>query len=208
MKKYLLVFICFVAFASAKAQDPNSVSLNLYGGYTLMDRVRFDAAYADVQPAFEYGAGLEYFVRRNNSIELKYKRMETTFPLYGPGGTKLNPNNDDGSIQFITIGGNTYFARSTDQKAIPFIGGAIGVGIMTGPENSATKFGWDVQAGVKIKTGSLLSLKLHAYVQSITSTFGTDFWYYPGWGTVAVADYATLLQFGVGGAIGFDFKKK
>ena len=173
-----------------------------------MDRVRFDAAYADVQPGFEYGGGLEYFVNRDHSLEVKYKRMDATFPLYGPGGSKLNPNHDQGSIQFITIGGNTYFARTTDQKAIPFIGGALGVGILTGPENSKTAFGWDIQAGVKIKTGSAVSLKLNAYLQSAVSSFGTDFWYYPGWGTVAVADYATLLQFGVGGAICFDFKRK
>lgn len=208
MKKIILALIAIVSLSIANAQDPSSVTLNVYGGYTFMDRVRLDAYYADVQPAFEWGGGLEYFVRRNEAIEIKYKRMATNFPLYRPNGQQENIGNDAGSIQFITFGGNHYFASSTTQKAIPYIGGALGVGILSGPENTFTKFGWDVQAGVKVKTGKALSFKLNAYIQSVTSAFGNDFWYYPGWGTVVVADYATLFQFGLGGAVCFDFKRR
>jgi hypothetical protein len=174
-----------------------------------MDRVRFDAAAADVQGGFQWGGGLEYFATRDNSIEIKYQRMDTEFPLYLYNGTQINKGNESGAVSFITLGGNHYFSGAVnDAKIIPYIGGALGVGILDGPENSETRFGWDVQAGIKVPTKSVVSFKLRAYVQSITSTFGTDFWYYPGWGTYAVPDYVTLLQFGLGGTVTFDFNKK
>ncbi len=205
MKKSISIIALVLLVFSANAQEPRTVSLNVYGGYTFTDRVKFDAFYADVKGAFEYGAGLEYFVQRNSSVELKYTRMGTDVPLYTYNGNQQNKGGESGTVQFINIGGNHYFASSTSARAIPFIGGAIGVGILNGPENSSTKFGWDVQAGVKLRTQGPVAFKLRAYVQSITSTFGNDFWYYPGWGTVAVPDYVTLFQFGLGGVVVFDF---
>jgi hypothetical protein len=209
MKKITAILGCVLLAMSVKAQEPRTISLNAYGGYTFMDRVKFDAAYADVQGGFQWGAGLEYFPTRDNSVELKYQRMGTDFPLYLYNGTQINKGNESGAVSFITLGGNHYFSGAVnDAKIIPFIGGALGVGITEGPENSATKFGWDAQVGIKIPTKSTVAFKLRAYIQSVTSTFGTDFWYYPGWGTYAVPDYVTLLQFGLGGAVTFDFNKK
>jgi opacity protein-like surface antigen len=208
MKKITAILGLVLMVLTAQAQEPRTVSLNLYGGYTFMDRVRFDAAYADVQAAFQWGAGLEYFVSRDNSVELKYQRMATDFPVFRPNGQQLNEGHMSGAVSFITLGGNHYFSGAVnDAKVIPFIGGAMGVGILDGPENSSTKFGWDVQAGIKIPTKSVASFKLRAYVQSVTSTFGTDFWYYPGWGSYAVPDYVTLLQIGLGATVTFDFNK-
>jgi hypothetical protein len=51
------------------------------------------------------------------------------------------------------------------------------------------------------------SFKLNAYLQSVFSTFGTDYWH-TWYGVVALPDYVTLLQFGLGGAVCFDFPKK
>ncbi|HLO82549.1 MAG TPA: hypothetical protein VK166_16405 [Chitinophagaceae bacterium] len=208
MKKITAVLgLALLAF-TANAQEPRTISLNVYGGYTFMDRVRFDAAYSDVQAGFQWGAGLEYFPSRDNSIELKYQRMATDFPVYRPSGVQINEGHMSGAVNFITLGGNHYFSGAVnDAKIIPFIGGAMGVGILDGPQNSSTKFGWDAQVGIKIPTKSVASFKLRAYIQSITSTFGTDFWYYPGWGSYAVPDYVTLLQFGLGGTVTFDFNK-
>jgi hypothetical protein len=208
MKKITAIIGSVLLALAVHAQAPKTISLNVYGGYTFMDRVRFDIASADVQGAFQWGGGLEYFPTRDNSVELKYQRMATDFPLYLYNGTQINKGNESGAVSFITIGGNHYFSGAVnDAKIIPFIGGALGVGILDGPENSQTKFGWDAQVGIKIPTKSVASFKLRAYVQSITSTFGTDFWYYPGWGTYAVPDYVTLFQFGLGGVVTFDFNK-
>lgn len=208
MKKLMMIMaIALVAF-KANAQDPNSISLNVYGGYTFTDRVRLDASYTDVKGAFEWGGGLEYFLHRDNSIELRYRRMATNTPLYGPAGNQLNKDNDESSAQFILLGGNRYFSSGIGDRTMPFIGGGLGVAIFNGPENSRTSFAWDFQAGIKVRTQKALAFKLHAYVQSAISQFGNDYWYYPGWGTVAVADYAHLFQFGLGGAVVLDFRRK
>lgn len=208
MRKFIMIMAIAMLAAKANAQDPNSISLNVYGGYTFTDRVRLDASYADVKGAFEWGGGLEYFLHRDNSIELRYRRMATNSPLYGPAGNQLNKNNDKSSAQFILFGGNHYFSSGIGDRAMPYIGGGIGVAILSGPENSRTSFAWDLQAGIKVRTQKALAFKLHAYVQSAISQFGTDYWYYPGWGTVAVADYAHLFQFGLGGAVVLDFRKR
>jgi hypothetical protein len=205
--KYILSAIFLFTVGLANAQTPGSLSFNVYGGYTFKDRVNLDSYHIDVKDGFQYGGGLEYFVRRNKSIELKYMRMGTQFPLYDPRGNQLNTKTD-GSVNFVLLGGNNYFARTTDQKAVPFAGVDLGIGWAEGPEQgSGVKFAWDAKIGVKLMSHSAVSFKLQAYVQSMISAFGADYWYYPGWGTVAVQDYAHLFQFGLGGAVCFGKNK-
>jgi hypothetical protein len=191
---------------TATQAQTGTLSANLYGGYTFKERVNFDAAYTTVQDGFQWGVGLEYFTSYRTSVELKYMRMDTRFPLFGPQGAQLNTGKDDGSLQYILLGGNQYFPQ-TGSAIAPFIGGSLGVGILDGEADNATKFAWDAKAGIKVNTKSVVSFKVHAYVQSIISTFGSDYWL-TGVGVVAVPDYATIFQFGLGGALCFDFSKR
>ena len=94
-----------------------------------------------------------------------------------------------------------------DAKARPYGGLGLGVGVIGVNESTATKFAWDARLGVKIKTASVVSLKLQAYMQSIISPFGTDVWVGAGGYACAVPDYATLWQFGFTGVVCFDFKR-
>jgi hypothetical protein len=206
MKKQFLVLVVLVFSSIGAAAQTGTLSANLYGGYTFKERVNFDAAYTNVQDGFQWGVGLEYFTSYRTSFELKYMRMDTRFPLFGPQGNQLNPGKEDGSLQYILLGGNQYFPQ-TGSAIIPFIGGALGVGIVDGEANNATKFAWDAKAGIKVQTKSVVSFKVHAYIQSIISTFGSDYWA-TGVGIVAVPDYATIFQFGLGGAVCFDFNKR
>ena len=208
MKRLFLLIVVFFLGISLNAQEPKSIALNLYGGYNFKDKVNFDASYGYVNEAFQYGAGLEYFPARNKSFELRWLGMGTEFPFHGPTGTHLNEGRDKGSINYILIGGNSYFGNDPNAKALPYIGAGRGVGILALKDGeSATKFAWDAKGGVKIKTSSAVSVNLHAYVQFITSAVGYDYYYYPGWGTTAFTDYASIFQFGLGGAICFGFKK-
>jgi hypothetical protein len=206
MKKHFLVLLVLVFSGIGAAAQTGTLSANLYGGYTFKERVKFDAAYTDVQDGFQWGVGLEYFTSYRTSVELKYMRMDTRFPLFGPQGNQLNSGNDDGSLQYILLGGNQYFPQ-TGSAIAPFIGGSLGIGIVDGEANNATKFAWDAKAGIKVQTKSVVSFKVHAYIQSIISTFGSDYWA-TGVGIVAVPDYATIFQFGLGGAVCFDFNKR
>jgi len=205
--KFIITAILVLTVGLVNAQAPKTISLNVYGGYTFKDRVNLDSYHIDVNDGFEYGAGLEYFLQRNKAIEIKYMRMDTKFPLIGPGGAQLN-NKTDGSLNFVLLGGNNYFARTTDQKAVPYAGIDLGIGWAEGPEDgSGVKFAWDAKVGVKLMTHSAVSFKLQAYVQSMISAFGTDYWYYPGWGGTLVQDYAHVFQFGLGGAVCFGKSK-
>ena len=209
MKRFILLFAVFLFSIILKAQQTNSLLLNLYGGYAFKDKVDFDGFYGYVDEAFEYGGGLEYFPQTNKSIELRYLRMDTHFPLYGPADTHLNSGHDKGSVNYILIGGTNYFSTgSADAKAMPYFGAGVGVGILSIKDgNSSTKFAWDAKLGIKQKTASAVSINVHAYVQFVISAVGSDYYSYPGY-AVAVPDYASLFQFGLGGALCFNFKKK
>ncbi|TMI64645.1 MAG: hypothetical protein E6H07_01640 [Bacteroidetes bacterium] len=209
MKRFIFLIAVFFFAIGLKAQDPKSILLNLYGGYSFQDKVNFDASYGYINEAAQYGAGIEYFPSRNKSVELRWLSMSTQFPLHGPAGTQLNPGKDEGSINYILLGGTNYFGSDPHAKALPYFGIGAGVGILALKEgSSATKFAWDAKLGVKIKTSAAISVNLHAFFQSITSAVGYDYYYYPGWGTTAFTDYASIFQFGLGGAVCFNFKKK
>ncbi len=110
MKKYHLLFVVFLFSLTMSAQSQGSFLLNLYGGYTFSDKVDFDSSYAKVEDGFEYGAGLEYFIMENASIELKYNRLDTKMPLYTkvsipaygiPAGGQVNAGDDKGAINYV-----------------------------------------------------------------------------------------------------------
>lgn len=218
MKKYHLLFVVFFFSLGMSAQSAQSFLLNLYGGYTFSDRVDFDSSYGKVEDGFEYGLGLEYFIMDNASIELKYNRLDTKMPLYTkvalinggntiPAGTQLNAGDDKGAINYI-LADYTYYFGSSSQKALPFLGAGLGVAILETPKSgSGTYFAWEVKAGVKVKTNSPLSINLHAYLQSMSAAVGYDYYWDYYWGPVAVTDYASTFQFGLGAALSYDFSK-
>lgn len=212
-KRFIMRILAFLSIAvltsTIASAQYSKFSLNVNGGYTFQDRVDLDAFYTKVEDGFQYGGSLEYFVNRRQSVELSYNRLDTQFPLYRQNGDRVEGQKDNkGAVNYILLGSNSYFPQSYDSKLMPFVGGGVGVGWFEGNDNSSAKFAFNIKAGAKIKTNSVVSFKVHAYLQSIISTFGTDYWY--GWyGQVyAVPDYATLWQFGLGGAICFDFKPR
>ena len=216
MKKYHLLFVVFFFSLAMSAQSTGSFLLNLYGGYTFKDKVEFDNSYAYVEDGFEYGAGLEYFIMDNASIELKYNRLDTSMPLYTTiltpngglaPGTQVNAGDDKGAINYV-LADYTYYFGSSSQKAIPFLGAGAGVAILESPQNgNGTYFAWEVKAGVKVKTNSPLSINLHAYLQSMSAAVGYDYYWDYYWGPVAVTDYASTFQFGLGASLSYDFSK-
>ena len=198
------------------AQGNGSFLLNLYGGYTFSDKVEFDSSYAKVEDGFEYGVGFEYFVMDNASVELKYNRLDTRMPLYTrvalpaagiPAGGQVNAGDDKGAINYI-LGDYTYYFGSSSQKALPYLGGGLGVAILESPKSgSGTYFAWEIKAGVKVKTDSAFSVNINAYLQSMSAAVGYDYYWDYYWGPVAVTDYASTFQFGLGAVLSYDFKK-
>jgi len=216
MKKYHLLFAVFFFSLTMSAQSEGSFLLNLYGGYTFADKVEFDSSYARVEDGFEYGAGLEYFFIDNQSIELKYNRLDTSMPLYTyvpipgagiPANGQVNAGDDKGAINYI-LADYTYYFGSSASKAMPFLGAGAGIAILETPKSgSGTYFAWEIKAGVKVKTNSPLSINLHAYLQSMSAAVGYDYYWDYYWGPIAVSDYASTFQFGLGASLSYDFSK-
>lgn len=216
MKKSHLLFVVFFFSLAMSAQSSGSFLLNLYGGYTFSDKVEFDSSYARVEDGFEYGAGLEYFIMENASLELKYNRLDTKMPLYTSiaipdrgiaPGTQLNAGNDKGAINYLLLDYTYYFGAST-QNLQPFLGAGAGIAILETPQSgSGTYFGWEIKGGVKIKTSSPLSINLHAYLQSMAAAVGYDYYWDYYYGPLAVTDYASTFQFGLGASLSYDFSK-
>lgn len=206
MKQYKLLFFILLLSAAANAQQAESVSLNLYGGYTFQDRVEYRNAYGYVKDGFEYGAGFEYFLANDYSLELKYQRLDTKMPLYaGQPRVQVNAGDDKGALNYILLDGTRYFGSNT-QKALPYLGAGAGIGIIETPQNgSRTNFAWDIKAGVKIKTASAVSVNLNAYLQSVASAAGNGYYNSPV-GIVAVTEYVATYQFGLGAVLSFNFK--
>jgi len=217
MKKYYLVFAIFFFSLAMSAQSAQSFLLNIYGGYTFSDKIDFDSSYARVEDGFEYGAGLEYFFIENQSIELKYNRLDTNMPLYTkiplsgngsfPAGSQVNAGDDKGAINYI-LADYTYYFGTSSSKAMPFLGAGAGIAILETPQSgSGTYFAWEIKAGVKVKTNSPLSINLHAYLQSMSAAVGYDYYWDYYWGPIAVNDYASTFQFGLGASLSYDFSK-
>ncbi|WJS93081.1 porin family protein [Flavobacterium johnsoniae] len=204
MKKYSLLLVVFLSAIGMQAQDARSFSLNLYGGYVFSDKVEYDNAYGYVEDGFEYGAGLEYFFMQNSSVELKYNRLDTKLPLYGPLGNQINAGDDKGAINYILLDYTHYF--DTGSNLLPYLGAGAGVAILETPQSgSGTYFGWEIKGGVKIKTASSVSINLNAYLQSMAAAVG-DSYYWTYYGIVGVTDYVSTYQFGLGAVLSFNFK--
>jgi len=204
MKKLLLISGIFLCALGAKAQNQGDIGVNLYGGYTFDDNISDNLYNVEFKGAFQYGLGAEYYIRPSKSIELKYLRMDSdvTFTRYTlPQETRTG----SAGINYILIGGNNYF-QTNNAKVQPFLGLDLGVGWLNAETGSHTGFAWDFKAGVKIKTSDTTALKLQGYFQTIWASYGSDTYYYPGWGYVTYPENSSIYQFGLGAAFEFDFK--
>lgn len=211
MKKLLLITGIFFSALVANAQSQGDIGLNLYGGYTFDDEINSDLASVEIKGAFQYGLGVEFYIRPTKSLELKYLRMDTKTPIFAPTIanplqiTQANVGNDSSAINYVLIAGNNYF-QTSNPKLVPFAGLGLGVGWASGDQSTSAHFAWDLKAGVKIKASETVSVKLHGYFQTIWGSYGSDTYYYPGWGYVTYAENSSLYQFGLGAAFSFDFK--
>ena len=197
----MIASLIFSAIA-LKAQGEGQLNFNVYGGYSLPAKVHATGAYIKIKEGFQYGGGIEYFAADNKSFELKYLRLDTQFPLYSNTGQKLNDSNK-GSLNYILFGGTNYFGRKTSPKIVPYAGLSIGLALVSAKETKL-RFAWDGKVGVKINATPKVALKLQAFVQSIISTFGSDYWNAPGGGTFATPNLTATFQVGLGAVVCFN----
>jgi opacity protein-like surface antigen len=132
-------------------------------------------------------------------LELLYQYQSTTTPttIYVPSQT-FNSNT---VISYLLLNFEQYYMNNP--KIMPY--GGIGLGAAFYSSNyqgssSATKFAWDLKAGVKFKASDAVGIKIGAQLLGSAQATGTA-WYYG----YVYTTYATILQFSFTGGLVFDF---
>jgi len=178
-------------------------SLSLFGGYTFQDRLEFSDAYGYLRDAGHYGVSLEYFAHRAQSAELLYQRMDTKIPLYTPDGRPVNDQNNKAALNYIMLGSVRYLPL---RHTVAVFGGAdIGICVLTNKTDyTATKFAFDIKAGVKVKTPGKVGFKAQAQLFSVVQAVGGGMYVGTGGAGYGISTYSSVWQFGFTGAITID----
>ena len=206
MKKALVTsFILFIAAAGYSQH----LSFNAFGGYTFRDKINFGNAYAYLNGGGMFGASIEGVNAQGSGLELLYQYQSTALPIYKyPNGDLILANNSS-VVSYLLLNFEQYYMNNP--KIQPY--GGIGLGAAfykgnDGTNSSATKFAWDLKAGVKIMAASNFGIKIGAQLLGSAQATGTAFYVPPYGGVYPYTTYATILQFGFTGGLVFDFGGK
>ena len=215
MKKAFLFLLVAGVATTASAQH---LRLNLYSSYV------FDDGFSNYTGANSYyngklkgglqlGGGIEYMADPTYGVELVYFYKNSDAPSNFKFGTLNTERNEtfDVTQHFIMVAGNSHI-HTGNQKVEGFGGLLVGMSITdvkapsTGNKTSNTNFAWGGRLGVNLFLSDKVGIKLMSQILSATRASGGDL-YYGYWGPVAVPDYSTLWQFGLGGGLTFRLGK-
>jgi len=199
MKKILLSIA--ILFTSVIGYSQH-LSLNAFGGYTFQDHIDFGNAYAYINGGGIWGVSLEGVNAQGSGLELLYQYQSTNIPAYKyPGNAPLNPGQTGAVISYLLLNFEQYMMNNP--KIEPYGGIGLGAAFYKGDfpgSTSATKFAWDLKAGVKFKASNAVGIKVGAQLLGSAQATGTAFYY-----GYAYTTYATILQFSFTGGLVFDF---
>jgi hypothetical protein len=215
MKKIFLSLSLISTVIVASAQHAR---LNLYGSYVLDDGFSFYNSSTDyyngkLKAGAQWGAGIEYQADPSVGGELMYFYKKSEAPSNFKFGTLAAEKTEtfDVTQHYIMFGFNSH-RMSASKKAEGYAGLLLGMVITdvtapsTGNSSSNSNFAWGAKLGSDIWMSDKVGIKLQAQVLSSTRSYGGDL-YYGYWGPVAVPDYTTVWQFGLGGGLTFRLGK-
>ena len=197
MKKTIVLSV--VLFLIVAAGYSQHLSVNAFGGYTFRDRINFSNAYTYINAGGMWGASIEGVNAQGTGIEVLYQYQNTQTPttIYIPSQTF----NSSTVISYLLLNFEQYYTNNP--KIQPYGGLGLGAAFYKSDfqgSTSATKFAWDVKAGVKFKMSSSVGLKIGAQLMSSAQATGNAFYY-----GYVYTTYATILQFSFTGGLVFDF---
>jgi opacity protein-like surface antigen len=199
MKKILLSMAIIFTTTIGYSQH---LSLNAFGGYTFQDHINFGNAYAYINAGGIWGVSLEGVNAQGSGLELLYQYQSTNIPAYKyPSNELLNEGQTGAVISYLLLNFEHYMMNNP--KIQPYGGIGLGASFYKGDfagSTSATKFAWDLKAGVKFKASDAVGIKVGAQLLGSAQATGTAFYY-----GYAYTTYATILQFGFTGGLVFDF---
>jgi len=195
MKKALITSVILFIGAAGYSQH---LSINAFGGYTFRDKINFGNAYTYINEGGIWGVSVEGVNQQGTGLELLYQYQKTATPttIYVPSQT-INSNT---TISYLLLNFEQYYMNNP--KILPYGGIGLGAAFYSSDyqgSSSATKFAWDIKAGVKFKMGSSVGLKIGAQLLGSSQATGTA-WYYG----YVYTTYATILQFSFTGGLVFD----
>jgi hypothetical protein len=215
MKKILLLILLIPAFLSSSAQH---IRLNGYSSYVFDDGFNVyndgNSYYSGkLKGGVQWGGGLEYLADPSYGVELLYFNKQSDAPSSFKFGSLTQEKSETFKVtqHYILLGGNRYM-HSASQKVEGYGGFLLGMVITdvdvpsTGNSGSSSNFAWGFRLGTNLWASSKIGIKLQAQILSATRASGGDL-YYGYWGPVAVPDYSTLWQFGLGGGLTFRLGK-
>ena len=215
MKKTFLSLLLISAVMVTSAQN---LRLNLYTSYVFDDGFDFYNSPTDyysgtLEGGVQLGAGLEYLAAPHAGVELLYFYKKSDLPSKFKFGTLTTERSETFEVQQhnILLGLNSH-RMSASQKVEGYGGLLLGMVITdvsspsSGKSESNSNFAWGGKLGADIWVSPKVGIKLQAQILSATRAYGGDL-YYGYWGPVAVPDYSTMWQFGLGGGLTFRLGK-
>ncbi len=197
MKKTIVLSVVLIFIVAAGYSQ--HLSVNAFGGYTFRDRINFSNAYTYINAGGMWGASIEGVNAQGTGLEILYQYQSTATPttIYIPSQT-FSSNT---VISYLLLNFEQYYTNNP--KIQPYGGLGLGAAFYKSDfqgSTSATKFAWDVKAGVKFKMSSSVGLKIGAQLMSSAQATGNAFYY-----GYVYTTYATILQFSFTGGLVFDF---
>jgi opacity protein-like surface antigen len=197
MKKTIVLSVAL--FFIMVAGYSQHLSVNAFGGYTFRDKINYSNAYTYINAGGMWGASVEGVNAQGTGLEILYQYQSTGTPttVYIPSQT-FSSNT---VISYLLLNFEQYYTNNP--KIEPYGGLGLGAAFYKSDyqgSTSATKFAWDIKAGVKFKMSSSVGLKIGAQLLSSSQATGTAFYY-----GYVYTTYATILQFGFTGGLVFDF---
>jgi hypothetical protein len=174
------------------------LSVNAFGGYTFRDKIDYNNAYTYINGGGMWGASVEGVNQQGTALELLYQYQSTKTPT-----TTYIPNqtyNSNTVVSYLLLNFEQYLMNNP--KIQPYAGLGLGAAFYKSDysgSTSATKFAWDIKAGVKFKMSSSVGIKIGAQLLSSAQATGNAFYY-----GYVYTTYATILQFGFTGGLVFD----
>jgi hypothetical protein len=210
MKKIILAALLFVSMDAAA-----QIRLHANANYTFDDRVQstYSTYFFDgkLKGGFQWGAALEYMIDHHTGVELSYYRQDAVAALRTSKYPLTNHNFDVG-INYILLSGSRYM-RKPGGKVEGFGGMGLGVALINSKDpadnrsKSSTNFAWQLRGGAIIWATEKVGLKLQAQLQSAVQSVGGGVYFGTGGAGAGVSTFSTLLQFGLGGGLVFNFDK-
>ena len=156
-RKILTSVLGILLITTATAQHPR-YAFNVYGGYSFVNKVKFNNQRLSPGGIAQGGMSLEIFTSPFNSVEILYQ-LDISSPIYRHFGVPVRDKKEGIRVAYIMV--NEVWHVPIKEKWDWYAAFGPGLGLICINDGEVLEgFAWDVRSGVKTKLNSWLSSKL------------------------------------------------